>query len=333
LEGLLIFLGKEVMARAGKVKQPPDTQISYVLPITQVNFREMLRRIQKQSNMTVRSDPTQFVIQKFADEGSSSPFMARIFMGIMRLRDAVFPDASSRQEFDKAYEFVMMTLLNARTVSNEITHTIHEHVRRVSSGEIARIQGPNIHVDETVDRELRKEVENFLNLAVRVLKHGMQQLTSVVHVNIGFLFKDQNAFQNGKEALFASDPNLATYLGETRKWSERLIENRNAIEHKGWMLPRVVYSKNPVGVQATEPHVSGQKVSEYVEVTLDRLCCFVEEVTAHCLQSRMPAGISVTELLQPRILQEMPERFQLTLHKGGMPIWTLGYHDSKFEET
>jgi hypothetical protein len=89
LEGLLVFIGKRAFERGGIVRRG-DTQLSYVLPITQGDFQEMLTRIQKQSNMTVRVDPTSFVVQKFADEGSSSPFMARLFLGIMRLRDAVF---------------------------------------------------------------------------------------------------------------------------------------------------------------------------------------------------------------------------------------------------
>lgn len=169
LEGLIVFLGKDVLARAGKINHPPDLQISYVLPIKESHFRELLARIQKQSNMTVRSDPTEFVIKKFADEGSSTPFVARICMGILRLRDAVFPDAASREQFDKAYEFVMMNLLNARSSAKEIQTMIDNHIQNVATGKTARVQGPNISVDENVDKELRKEVENFLNLSVRVL--------------------------------------------------------------------------------------------------------------------------------------------------------------------
>src|SRR5207253_1142012 len=156
------------------INHPPDLQISYVLPIKESHFRELLARIQKQSNMTVRSDPTEFVIKKFADEGSSTPFVARICMGILRLRDAVFTDAASREQFDKAYEFVMMNLLNARSSAKEIRTMIDDHILSVATGKTARVQGPNISVDENVDKELRKEVENFLNLSVRVLKHGMQ---------------------------------------------------------------------------------------------------------------------------------------------------------------
>jgi len=197
LEGLLVFLGKEFMSRAAKINQPPDTQISYVLPVTYAHFRELLARIRNQSNMTVISDPTQFVVQKFAEEGSRSPFMARIFMGVSRLRDVIFPDSKSRDPYDKAYEVVMMTLLNARASATEIRAMVEKHISAVNAGQIARIQGPNIQVDESVDKELRKEFENFMNLSVRVLKTGMQKVTETLQANIGFLFKKQQAFEKG----------------------------------------------------------------------------------------------------------------------------------------
>jgi hypothetical protein len=53
LESLMILLGLD-LTKAGIVKRPPDVQISYVLPITRVNFGEMLNRFQRQSNMLVR---------------------------------------------------------------------------------------------------------------------------------------------------------------------------------------------------------------------------------------------------------------------------------------
>jgi hypothetical protein len=101
----------------------------------------MLTRIQRQSNMIVRNDQTKWVVQKFADEGSQSPFMARLLMGIMRLRDVVFTDPAKRDKFDKSYEFVIASLMNARATSEEIIQLWEEHARKVSSGEVARLQG------------------------------------------------------------------------------------------------------------------------------------------------------------------------------------------------
>jgi hypothetical protein len=332
LDGLLIFLGKKAIKRGGIVKRD-DGQISYVLPITQVDFMQMLQRIQRQSNMVVKLDPTKFVVQKLADEGSSSPFMARLYLGNLRLRDVVFPDHAKRDIFDKPYHFVMETLLNTRSTSQEIVQLVAEHFSKLTKGEVGQLRGHTIHIEETIDKELRKEVETFLNSAVRALKQGMQEVTKALQFNIGFLFQKQHPFERGVTVLEKSDPLLAAYLRETRKWSERLLNSRNAIEHEGWMLPKVRYMEVSGVIRAEEPEISNQKVSEFVKFILDRLSCFVEEVTAHCLQMRMPAGISLTEIPLSQRESDTPERFQVTLTSGGMLIWNISYHQSTFEET
>jgi hypothetical protein len=335
LEGLLVFLGldKEARMRAGVVKRPSDTQISYVLPIQRAHFHEMLARIQRRSNMVVRSDQTKLVIQKLGEEGTRSPFIARVFMGLLRLRDMVYPDPAKRDQFDKSYDLVISSLLNARTTAREIVELWDEHVRKVTSGEIARLEGKALHIDENIDKELGKQVESFLNTAARVLKQGMQSLARELQINIGFLFKKPSTYEVGIAVLQKTDPHLADYLRQVRVWSERLMESRNAIEHKGWMLPRIMYSPVGSGIRADEPLISDQPVSEFVKFIFDRLACFVEEFTVHCLQRRLPEGITFTEIGLADRLAEVPERFRVTLSSGGLPAWRITYHLSSFETT
>lgn len=332
LDGLLIFLGKKALERGGIIKQT-DGQISYVLPITQEDFMQMRQRIQRQSNMVVKLDPTKFVVQKLADEGSSSPFMARLFLGNLSLRDVVFPDHAKRDVFDKPYHFVMETMLNTRSTSQKIVQLVADHFSKLAKGEVGQVRGLTIQIEKTIDKELRKEVEAFLNSAVRVLKQGMQEITKVLGIKIDFLFKKQSAFENEIKKLEKDDSHLVAYLRETRKWSELLISSRNAIEHEGWILPKMRYVEVSGIIRADEPEISGQKVSDFVKFIMDRLMCFVEEVTAHCLKAQMPAGISVTEIPLSQRESDIPQRFQLTLTNGGMPIWNIAYHQSSFEET
>jgi hypothetical protein len=332
LDGLLIFLGKKALERGGIVKRA-DGQISYVLPITQADFMQMLQKIQRQSNMVVKLDPSKFVVQKLADEGSSSPFMARLYLGILQLRDVVFPDNAERVIFDKPYHLVMETILNTRSTSQEIVQLVADHFSKLAKREVGQLRGHTIHIGKPIDKELRKEVETFLNGAVRALKQGMQEVTKCLQFNIGFLFKKQHAFETGVTELKKSDPLLAAYLNETRKWSERLTNSRNAIEHEGWILPKVRYFEVSGLICADQPEISGQKISDFVKFIMDRLVCFVEEVTAHCLKARMPAGITITEIPLSQRESDMPQRFQVTLTDGGMPIWNIAYHQSSFEDT
>jgi hypothetical protein len=227
----------------------------------------------------------------------------------------------------------MSSLMNARATAKALATLWDEHTRKIASGEIARLLGKTIHIDENVDKEIRKEVESFLNAAVRALKQGMQDLANELGVNLGFMFKQQPAFEAGIAALQATDPLLAEYLRQTRTWSGPLVESRNAIEHKGWTLPRVVYSQKGSGITAAEPEISSQAFTAFIDFMLDRLCCFVEEFTAHCLQRRMVPEITITELPIAKRSEELPERFRLTLGAGGLARWKIAYHASRFEET
>jgi hypothetical protein len=331
LEGLLVFLGEKGIGHGGIVRLD-DYQISNVLPIGHSDFGELLSRIQTQTNMVVKRDPSKFVLQKYHDEGSSSPFMARLYMGILRLRDIVFRD-DTRKIFDEPYNYVMENLVNTRSTSQEIISLVSNHFDALAKGEVGKLQGQTIRIQKTIDKQLRKEVESFLNSAVRAFKQGMQNLVKALGVDIGFLFQNEGAFNKGIARLEGTDPSLAAYLKETRKWSQRLINARNDIEHGSWMLPKVRYHEVNRIIHAEEPEISGEGVSDFVNFILDRLCCFVEEVTAHCLQAKMPEEFSLTEIAFSERNPEIPERFMVTLAYGGMPIWNIAYHQSTFENT
>lgn len=333
LLGLLPFFGKQDILKAGVVTRPGDLQISYVLPITPADFGDMLTEFQQRSNMLVKQPQSQWVVQKLADEGSASPFMARLFMGLMRLRDVVYSDPVTRESFDKAFDFVPTSLFSARTTVKEISELWTGHARKVATGEVVRRQGLAIHIDENIDKELRKQVEHFLNSAARVIKQGMQGLSAQLGIDIGFMFKQQPAFERGITTLKATDPLLADYLEKSRQtWSEQLIKSRNDLEHNNWSLPRVTYDASGANIVAVEPLVAGQPVTEFVQEMLDRVCCFVEEVTAHCIQKKMPAPITVAEIPLAERRPEIPERFQVTLSVGGQPRWEICHQLRPFEK-
>jgi len=66
---------------------------------------------------------------------------------------------------------------------------------------------------------------------------------------------------------------------------------------------------------------------------MDRLCCFIEDVTVYALQAQMPDGISITEIPLSQRNPQCVERFQVALAHGGMPLWSIAYHETTFEET
>lgn len=333
LEGLLIFFGPKVAGRGSTVKIK-EGQISYVLPVTQTDFGEWLNRIQRQSNMRVKQDPGRFVVQKLADEGASSPYMARIFIGVLHLRDQIYPDPAKRDSFDAPFDYVTSALSNTRESAQKLAVLWIGHQEKIASGEIAKIDaGGNIHIQESIDKDLRSEIETFLNAATRCLKTGMQNIAQELGVQIGFLFQQKDSFERGVAALQAADLDLATYLQQTRAWSEPMLKSRIDLEHGTWVLPRTGYAVANEAIKTNEPTVAGKPVSEFVDFTFDRLCCFVEEFSSHCLLRRMPGGVTLTEIPLAERVAEVPERFRITLADGGPPAWRIAFHHSRFENT
>ena len=91
--------------------------------------------------MRVKQDPGRFVVQKLADEGASSPYMARIFVGILHLRDQVYPDPTKRNSFDAPYDYVTSALESTRESARKLAALWNSNQDKVASGEIAKIDG------------------------------------------------------------------------------------------------------------------------------------------------------------------------------------------------
>ena len=204
----------------------------------------------------------------------------------------------------------------------------------MARGEIARVLGGIVFVDENIDHELRKQTEIVISTASRVVKDRMQEVLRALELDVGFFYKKPSAFAAGISKLKQQDATLAKYLEQTRaKWSERLTNCRTALEHGSWVLPKVAHESSAGSVRTIEPLIDGQPVSLFVSHIVDRTCCFIEELCAYALQRRMPEGISFAEIPLSERKPEIVERFRPALIGGGMPIWTISYHDSKFEET
>ena len=333
LEVFLVFAGG---AAKGAQKFPvPGGELTSVLPISSALFIEMANRMARQSNIKIVPDqPPKWVVQKKANSGTGEPFYARLFLGILRLRDQSISDIAQRDQFDKAFEGVIAGLESMKDASAAIAGLYRSHSERVARGEVSKIIYGNIELDESIDRELRKQVEIVISVAGRVFKDRTQDVLRSLNLNIGFLYKQQAAFAKGIATMQQSDPGLADYLQETRaKWSERLTVCRTALEHNNWVLPKIGYVVESGVVKTVEPLIDGQRMTEFVAHIFDRLCCFVEELCAHAFQRHMPAGISIAEIPVAERKVECVERFQMALVGGGLPIWLTKYHDSKFEHT
>ncbi|MET4740290.1 hypothetical protein ABIF73_004429 [Bradyrhizobium japonicum] len=331
LEGLLIFLPNVNPAHLRIVRRS-GFQISYVLPVSQNQFNAFLNNLQQRSYFVINKNGPGFVVQKLMDEGVGTPFVARCWLGLLRLRENVYPNKDDRDAFDKIFQAVLSSVMAARTAAKNVEAKWQAHSAKIASGEIVRIEHGTVHILESIDKEIATEVETFVNTSVRSIKTGLQNLGNFLGADIGFLFKKKAAFDSGLERLQNSDPLLARYLEEVRNWTEPLIGVRNDLEHDLWIVPRISYTNNGGTVSAAEPTILGLGATRFTNDYADRVMCFVEDLVAHLLQVRMPAGVTVTEVKRADRTAEAPERFRITPAVGGAGAWEIGYRADRFEE-
>jgi hypothetical protein len=333
IEGVLVFAGKEALSQPAIRFE--GEQFSGVIPLSRQGFIEMAERMAKQStNIYIKPDPRpNWIVEKRGTEGTSSPFIARLFMGICRLRDQALSDAKVRNEFDAVFESVLNGLESIRASSSELAKTFTEYQQQLARGEGVQIQGNVAQVDKKkIDREIRTKCEEVIGTSCRVIKDRMQVLLRTLGLDIGFLFQKDGAYSAGLAKMRLQNSALADYLHQTRtKWSEHTILCRNNFEHTiaGQLKVKLQFLGN--SVTAPEPQVEGQPVTVFVSHIADRVCCFCEDLLAHALQSNMTAGVSITEIRLAERKPEIVERFQPALVGGGALLWTIAYHDSKFE--
>jgi hypothetical protein len=308
-------------------------QVSYVLPLNQRQFFHTLSIFERRSsNMSIQRETSKILVQKVGDEGSTSPFIARLMIGVMGIRDAVYADKARREHFDELYDPVLSGLRNARETSQDMAKEWEQHLTKVESGAIVVTSGRTVHIRENIDRPLKRDLESFLNTAVRTIKHSLQVLASDMGVDIGFLFQKDSTFQAGITKTRVTDPRLADYLLATRQWSEALVLMRNNLEHCTIPLPRVSYMLDSFPVSAEEPKCDGRPITQFTNEVLDRICCFVEEITVYCLRRKLPRSFEITEVTVVDRDPGAPERFHITVTPGGRQPWILAAHTKNFNE-
>lgn len=82
--------------------------------------------------------------------------MARLFLNILGFRKSALETEADIESFEKPYELVLMSSITMRDLACEIAELLADHRSKIGQGVGVRIDGRTIHVDEPIDRELRR---------------------------------------------------------------------------------------------------------------------------------------------------------------------------------
>lgn len=268
-----------------------------------------------------------------------SPFIARIFMGLLKFRDQLFllgiPDDERgivQNHFDRMFQPMLDASQAVKDATLEIKYFVDAHLEEIRRGTTVTFQSGQYEILRTIDSKLSQAADKLLDQSIVATKTGLQSiLIDPLGLDIGFFFKKDAAFHAGISNLnSAGEADLATYLEQVRNgWHAALQDLRVQHEHQGWSLPRVQYSLTaPSQVTAILPFVLGSPVDEFARQTANRVLLFVENMMVYALQRQCKHPIFVVEI--PYQLREPanPQRFRLAPRGLDLsPPWRITYRD------
>ena len=281
--------------------------------------------------------PVQLV--KVSDEGSSSPFIARIFMGLLEFRNQLFllgtPDnerGRTQNHFDRMFQPMLDAAQATRDAALEIKGLVDAHLEEIRRGTAVRFRPGQYEILRTIDSKLSQTVDKLIDQSIVATNTGLQSiLNDPLGLDIGFFFQQDAAFGAGVSGLRnAGEPDLAAYLEQVRTaWHSALQDLRTKHEHRGWSLGRIQYSlTSPSQVGASLPDVLGSPVHLFARQTANRVLLFIENMMVYAMQRQYNYPIFVVEIPPEHRNPVDPQRFRLAPRGlDPAPPWRITFRD------
>ena len=242
------------------------------------------------------------IVYKMDDEGTSDPFIARMMFQNFKIREAVFPTKEGRDSFDTAYEPVLQNLREARLAKNEYIQLVNRHEERVNSGAcIEKDSKGNFRVTESVDLDASLHFKDVY-IRGKIALDNIIEVGRSLGIELGFIYDSDKSFEEGlrKIAGAGGDPTYLRFvcgmIEEARgEWMQKLISNRNDIEHKGFCLPELRCDVSS-GTPKLVPHKvqgTGQDIREAIGFFWNNLWHFSELLVILLLTTKLPKGTAL----------------------------------------
>jgi len=279
-------------------------------------------------------------IVKILGEGSSSPFVARMFFGLLEVREVLYlgsvkPEsrAEALAHFDLRFNPVWEAARATRDAALEIAGLVTRHRDALRYGSAVHLSANQFEVGESIDSSLGQAVDKLIDQGMVAVKSGLQGLLrDPLELDIGFLFKKDSQFRAGLESMAGAGENQFTmYLEQVREvWLKRFGELRVAHEHQGWTLDPVRYQLADSRVIVTLPEVLGLPADRFATLHANRVLLLIENATVYAMQRFCRLPLVVVEI--PKELRDhlYPKRFRIAPRGlATSPEWTVSYSDDQ----
>lgn len=281
-----------------------------------------------------------YQVKKVSNEGTSSPFISRLFWGMLDFRNQLFLLGTEGQQremmlahFDQQFKPMYEATQASRDAAIKARDLVTSHFIAIQSGKAIQYRGNQYDILETIDIPLSQAVKQLIVQSIVATKMGLQKiLGDPLNLDIGFFFQKDDQFSQGIADLRASgENNLPQYLQDVRdSWHAKLQDLRVQLEHGGWTLDSIKYRLAETSrVMPSLPIILGMPVNDFAVKTANRVLLFIENMMVFALQRYCHQyPIFIIEI--PRESRDLmnPQRFRLA-PKGldTSPPWVIAYHD------
>ena len=171
-----------------------------------------------------------YFYEKRSDEGSNSTFVARMFMGVLELRDLIIMsnnDPRNRQvdqnKFDQLYEPIRNSLEIALGDARSLKKLSSELIKSGRAGKLIKFyDNGGYELSNTKESQIQSGFTSVINHSSIAIKTHLQSfLKEICDFDIGFLFQKENLFKKQLDEFTLIS--LHNYFKASRIWSENYL--------------------------------------------------------------------------------------------------------------
>lgn len=308
-----------------------DAELSTVLKLTRPEFEKWPAVIQRQSDMTAEMQvPPPFEIHRVGSEGTSEPFIARVFLGLLDTASHVLSEPE-KAKFDERFGPTLTPALELRKSLVDIKNLVSNHRQALAAGSIVRKKGPDPLLSERIDGPLRSHVVRFLEMAASTVENLIATM-KFFRIGVDYLSDREERFAKGCERNEQKHPELVEYLRRIRPTVLEIDRQFKAMRFGGWNLPNVRYTLAGEAVEMIEPQIEGTPLSEYIDRIFGTLALAIEDLIMYGFQSNPTGSMALAEIPLPQRDPQNAQRFRWTL-RGSEPTWQLRWTGKDFYQS
>ncbi len=304
---------------------------SMVLKVTRHEFENWANVIESKSDMKAELVvPPLFEARHFMNEGTSEPFIARLFLGPLDMQQAVMPP-TTKQQFDEYWSRCIFPALDLRKAMLAIKNLVEGHRKALAKKSIIRKKGKQIHLMERIDNALRSQVAQLLEMASHVIDN-LPGLIKFLGLEMSFYSAKETRFLRGLEKARVEGPELADYIQSWRPKILAIEEQFQRLRYSGWHLPNIQYVEEDETFVMKELKIEDSPVVEYAERVFNDIALPLEELFMYAMQGQCKGNLMIDEIPLALRDPQIPQRFKMNMRSMGA-AWELKWSGKGFYES